>query len=117
MRCCAPPWSGNSSKGRPQRNRLTAYAFACARGGLRDPASVFTDGGTLLWTTRNPDQLEAFEGHVVEIVQHVRRREFAPRPDPGRCGWCEFRTGCPDGVTGSGLASCLHAPRSSDLAT
>jgi RecB family exonuclease len=93
--------------------QLTAYAFACARGGLRDPASgkalgpasrlglYFTDRGTLLWTTRNPDQLEAFEGHVVETVQRVRRREFAPRPDPAKCWWCEYRTGCPDAVTGS----------------
>ena len=93
--------------------QLTAYAFACARGGLRDPASgetmgpasrlglYFTDRGTLLWTTRNPDQLDAFEGHVVDVVQRVRRREFASRPDPGRCGWCEYRTVCSDGVTGS----------------
>ena len=61
--------------------QLTAYAFACARGGLHDPASretmgpasrlglYFTDRGTLLWTTRNPDQLDEFEGHVAEIAQ------------------------------------------------
>jgi RecB family exonuclease len=91
-----------------QDPQLTAYAFACARGGLRDPATgealaaasrlglYFADSGSLVWTARTAAQLTAFEEHVVDTARCVRRREFAARPIPGTCHWCEYRAICPD---------------------
>ena len=86
----------------------TAYAFGCARGGLRDPATgetlppasrlglYFAESGELLWTTRTDEQLAAFETGLVETVGRIHDREFAARPAPWRCRWCEYRAECPD---------------------
>jgi putative RecB family exonuclease len=88
--------------------QLTAYAFGCARGGLRDPATgatlpppsrlglYFAESGELLWTTRTDEQLAAFEGGLVETVGRIHDREFAARPAPWRCRWCEYRGECPE---------------------
>ena len=87
--------------------QLTAYAFACARGGLRDPATGevlpaaarlglhFAETGITLWTTRSAEELEAFGDRLVDEVGAIRRREFAPRAGTA-CRWCEYRTACPD---------------------
>lgn len=87
--------------------QLTAYAFACARGGLRDPSSGevlpapvrlglhFAETGLMVWTTRSADELEAFGARLVGEVGAIRRREFAPRPG-NACRWCEYRATCPD---------------------
>jgi DNA helicase II / ATP-dependent DNA helicase PcrA len=91
--------------------QLTAYAFGWARGGLRDPASgvtllpasrlglYFAESGELLWTTRTDEQLAAFESGLVETVGRIHEREFAARPAPWRCRWCEYRRECPDAST------------------
>ena len=88
--------------------QLTAYAFGCARGGLRDPATgetlppasrlglYFAESGELLWTTRTDPQLDAFEAGLVETVGRIRDRAFAARPAPWRCRWCEYRRECPE---------------------
>jgi RecB family exonuclease len=88
--------------------QLTAYAFGCARGGLRDPATretlppasrlglYFAESGALAWTTRTNDQLAAFEAGLVETVGRIHVREFAARPAPWRCRWCEYRRECPE---------------------
>jgi putative RecB family exonuclease len=88
--------------------QLTAYAFGCARGGLRDPATgailppasrlglYFAESGELLWTTRTDEQLAAFESGLVETVGRIHDREFAARPAPWRCRWCEYRGECPE---------------------
>ena len=88
--------------------QLTAYAFGCARGGLRDPATgmtlapasrlglYFAESGELLWTTRTDEQLAVFESGLVETVGRIRDREFAARPAPWRCRWCEYRGECPE---------------------
>ena len=88
--------------------QLTAYAYACARGALRDPATdetlpsasrlslYFTDSGTEVSTERTLEQLAAFEQDLVSMVDRVRRREFDARPDAWRCRWCEYRNLCPD---------------------
>ena len=88
--------------------QLTAYAYACARGALRDPATCetlppasrlclyFADSGTEVSTGRTPAQLAAFERDVVALAGRVRRREFDARPDAWRCRWCEYRNLCPD---------------------
>jgi putative RecB family exonuclease len=87
--------------------QLTAYAFGCARGGLRDPATgvtlppasrlglYFAESGELLWTSRTDEQLAAFETGLVETVGRIRAREFAARPASWRCRWCEYRRECP----------------------
>lgn len=87
--------------------QLTAYAFGCARGGLRDPATgatlppasrlglYFAESGELVWTTRTEEQLAAFEAGLVETVGRIRAREFEARPAPWRCRWCEYRHECP----------------------
>jgi RecB family exonuclease len=87
--------------------QLTAYAYACARGALRDPATgeplppasrlalYFADSGTEVATARSADQLAAFEGDLVAMVSAVRRRAFDARPDARRCRWCEYRGTCP----------------------
>jgi putative RecB family exonuclease len=87
--------------------QLTVYAFGCARGGLRDPATgvtlppasrlglYFAESGELLWTTRTDEQLATFETGLVETVGRIRAREFAARPAPWRCRWCEYRGECP----------------------
>jgi RecB family exonuclease len=87
--------------------QLTAYAFAGARGGLRDPANGsvlpsptrlglhFAEPGTTVWTTRSAAELEAFEARLTETVRAIRRREFAARPGQA-CRWCEYRATCPD---------------------
>jgi len=87
--------------------QLTAYAFACARGGLRDPASGkvleaparlglhFAETGLMVWTTRSAEDLDAFGARLVGEVEAIRRREFAPRPGTA-CRWCEYRATCPD---------------------
>ncbi len=91
--------------------QLTAYAFGCARGGLRDPATgatlpaasrlglYFADSGELAWTTRTEERLVAFEARLVETVGSIRARAFAARPAPWRCRWCEYRRECPEAVS------------------
>ncbi len=66
--------------------QLTAYAFACARGGLRDPATGeilpaaarlglhFAEPGLMVWTTRSAEELEAFGARLVAEVGAIRRR-------------------------------------------
>jgi len=88
--------------------QLTAYAYACARGALRDPATdetlppasrlslYFADSGTEVSTGRTLEQLAGFEQDLVSMVDRVRRREFDARPDAWRCRWCEYRNLCPD---------------------
>ena len=87
--------------------QLTAYAFACARGGLRDPATGeilpaaarlglhFAETGLTVWTTRSAEELDAFGVGLVAEVGAIRRREFASRPGKA-CRWCEYRATCPD---------------------
>lgn len=86
--------------------QLTAYAFGCARGGLVDPATgallapasrlglYFAEAGELVWTTRTEEQLAAFEADLVATIGRIRAREFAARPAPWRCRWCEYRREC-----------------------
>ena len=88
--------------------QLTAYAFGCARGGLRDPATretlppasrlglYFAESGALAWTTRSDEQLAAFEAGLLETVGRIHARAFAARPAPWRCRWCEYRRECPE---------------------
>ena len=87
--------------------QLTAYAFGCAHGGLRDPATgaalpasrlglYFADAGELAWTTRTAEQLAAFGAGLVETVGHIHAREFDGRPSSWRCRWCEYRRECPE---------------------
>jgi len=96
------------SQGDVDRDRqLTAYAFACARGGLRDPAIGeilpaaarlglhFAEPGLMVWTTRSAEELDAFGVVLVAEVGAIRRREFGPRPGKA-CRWCEYRATCPD---------------------
>jgi putative RecB family exonuclease len=87
--------------------QLTAYAFACARGGLRDPATGevlpaatrlglhFAEAGLTVWTTRSAEQLETFGARLVAEAGAIRRREFDPRAGAS-CRWCEYRAACPD---------------------
>jgi len=86
--------------------QLTAYAFAAERGALRDPTTgeilppasrvglYFADAGTLVWTTRDADQLAAFEVDLVETVGQIRSRDFPARPEHWRCAWCEYGKTC-----------------------
>jgi RecB family exonuclease len=88
--------------------QLTAYAYACARGALRDPATgrplppasrlalYFADSGAEVATARTADQLTAFEGDLVTMVTAVRSRAFDARPGAWRCRWCEYRGTCPE---------------------
>jgi RecB family exonuclease len=94
--------------------QLTAYAFGCARGGLRDPATgvslppasrlglYFAESGELLWTSRTDEQLGAFESGLIETVGRIHDRKFAARPAPWRCRWCEYRRECPEANTAVG---------------
>ena len=103
-----------TGKLRPQADvdrdsQLSAYAFAGARGGLRDPATGevlpvparlglhFAEPGLTVWTTRTSDELDAFGQRLSATVGAIRRREFAARPG-WACRWCEYRTTCPDVV-------------------
>jgi RecB family exonuclease len=104
-----------TGKPRPQADvdrdrQLTAYAFACARGGLRDPATGgvlpaparlglhFAESGLVVWTTRSAEDLAAFGARLVDEAGAIRRREFEPRP--GRaCRWCEYSATCPDSAS------------------
>jgi RecB family exonuclease len=93
--------------------QLTAYAFGCARGGLRDPASgrplppasrlglYFAEAGETAWTVRTDEQLAAFEAGVVETVGRIHARAFEARPGRWRCHWCEFRGTCPEASPGA----------------
>ena len=88
--------------------QLTAYAYACARGALRDPRTgetlppasrlclYFADSGMEVSTGRTPEQLAAFERDLAAMAGRARRREFDPRPGSWRCRWCEYRNLCPD---------------------
>jgi len=88
--------------------QLTAYAYACARGALRDPRTgetlspasrlclYFADSGMEVSTGRTPAQLAAFERDLAAMAGRARRREFDPRPGSWRCRWCEYRNLCPD---------------------
>ncbi len=87
--------------------QLTAYAFACARGGLRDPGTGevlpgaarlglhFAETGHMVWTTRSAEEIDAFGVRLVGDVGAIRRREFDPKPGTA-CRWCEYRATCPD---------------------
>lgn len=88
-------------------SQLTAYAYGCARGALRDPATgsplapasrlglYFAETGTLVATTRSADELAAFEAGLLETIGHIRDRSFEARPAPWRCRRCEYRRDCP----------------------
>lgn len=88
--------------------QLTAYAYACARGALRDPATseplppasrlalYFADSGLEIATTRTADELGTFEADLVAMVASVRSRAFDARPGAWRCRWCEYRGTCPE---------------------
>ena len=88
--------------------QLTAYAYAAARGALRDPDSgaalppasrlslYFADEGLEVTTTRTEADLARFEQDLVAMVAQARARRFEPRPEPWRCHWCEYRQDCPD---------------------
>jgi RecB family exonuclease len=89
--------------------QLTAYAYAADRGALRDPSSgdavppasrlcLYFADGTEVWTTRTARNLAAFEHDLVAMAASARRREFDPRPTPGRCRWCEYRGTCGDAI-------------------
>ena len=89
--------------------QLTAYAYAADRGALRDPSSgvavppasrlcLYFADGTEVWTTRTAGDLAAFEHDLAAMATLARRREFDPRPAPGRCRWCEYRGTCSDAV-------------------
>lgn len=87
--------------------QLTAYAFACARGAVRDPGTGeilpaaarlglhFAEAGLMVWTTRSAEDLDAFGAGLVAEVGAIRRREFEPRAGTA-CRWCEYRAACPD---------------------
>ena len=91
-------------------DQLTAYAFACARGGLRDPSSGepfpaparlglhFAESGLTVWTSRAREELVAFGERLGETVGRIRRREFGTRPGTA-CRWCEL----PRDLSGRGL--------------
>jgi RecB family exonuclease len=103
--------------------QLSAYAYAAARGALRDPTTgailppasrlglYFADAGTLLWTTRDANQLAAFEAWLIETVEGIHGRDFPARPDRWRCDWCEYGKACaasaapPDPAGASGGAA------------
>lgn len=88
--------------------QLTAYAYAAARGALRDPDSgaalppasrlslYFADEGLEVTTTRTDADLARFEQDLVAMAARARERRFEPRPEPWRCHWCEYRQDCPD---------------------
>jgi len=89
--------------------QLTAYAYAADRGALRDPSSgdavppasrlcLYFADGTEVWTTRTASDLAAFEHDLAAMATLARRREFDPRPAPGRCRWCEYRGTCSDAI-------------------
>ena len=87
--------------------QLTAYAYAADCGALRDPATgnavppasrlcLYFADGTEVSTTRTVGDLDSFEQDLVAMATSARRREFDPRPAPGRCRWCEYRRTCDD---------------------
>lgn len=90
-------------------SQLSAYAFAAARGALRDPATGevlpaparlglhFAEPGLTVWTARTAGELDAFGQQLSSTVGAIRRREFAASPG-WACRWCEYRTTCPDAV-------------------
>jgi RecB family exonuclease len=89
--------------------QLTAYAYAAERGALRDPGSgdaippasrlcLYFADGTQVSTARTAGELAGFERDLVAMATSARRREFDPRPAPGRCRWCEYRGTCSDAV-------------------
>lgn len=92
--------------------QLTAYAYAADRGALHDPATgdaippasrlclYFADGTEVL-TARTAGDLAGFERDLVAMTTSARRREFDPRPAPGRCRWCEYRGTCGDAIAAS----------------
>jgi len=87
--------------------QLTAYAFALARGALRDsttgaalatPVRVglyFAEPGITVWTRRSAGQVAAFGERLIAAVRRIRLRDFPARPADGRCRWCEYRATCP----------------------
>jgi putative RecB family exonuclease len=92
--------------------QLTAYAYAAARGALRDPASgaplppasrlslYFADKGVEVATTRTADDLATFERELVDMVMLAGAGHFEPRPERWSCHWCEYREDCPDAIGG-----------------
>lgn len=92
--------------------QLTAYAYAADRGALRDPATgaaippsarlcLYFAEGVEVSTTRTAGELAAFEHDLITMATRARRREFDPRPAPGRCRWCEYKGTCSDAIVAS----------------
>jgi len=87
--------------------QLTAYAFACARGAVLDPATGvplpapsrlglhFADTGVTVWTTRSPEAIEEFGRALGATVAAIRGRAFEATPGDA-CRWCEYRATCPE---------------------
>lgn len=87
--------------------QLTAYAYAAARGALRDPTNgsvlppasrlslYFADAGVEVLTARTDTEFAAFERDLIEMAIAVRARQFDARPSQRQCRRCEYHDTCP----------------------
>ncbi|MEO6349448.1 MAG: ATP-dependent DNA helicase, partial [Candidatus Limnocylindrales bacterium] len=87
--------------------QLSAYALAMAKGAVFDPLTkerlpaaskltlYFTESDLSVSTTRTTEQLEEFQGTLIEKARRIRSGDFTATPDMYRCGRCEFRLICP----------------------
>ncbi len=97
----ARPTSTPTRSSPPTRSAAPGAACATLRpASTLPPASrlglYFAESGELLWTARTEEQLAAFESGLIETVGQIHDREFAARPAPWRCRWCEYRRECPE---------------------
>jgi ATP-dependent DNA helicase UvrD/PcrA len=55
----------------------------------------FLDSGLVGRTRLEPDQVLKVETQIHEVAEHIRQREFSPKPSVWVCNYCPYRTICP----------------------
>lgn len=79
--------------------QLTLYALAAKESlGLEiDTASLYflEDGGHKVTTTRTKKQLTNAHNKLDKDIQQIKSSKFPAKPDPVKCGFCEYNSLCP----------------------
>jgi RecB family exonuclease len=78
-------------------SQVTIYAIAAKEALGYDPKLLslyFVETGEKLTTTRTPEQLNDMKTEVHEVLEKMRKGEYAATPGM-QCNWCDFKDICP----------------------
>ncbi len=77
--------------------QLSIYALACKnvfKLNVSKLSLYYLEDNEKLSTTRNEKQLAELEDRILEVIEQIRKSDFAPTP-AFHCNFCDFRLICP----------------------